>query len=105
MNALLFKPVSAFDRQIPRSRADTGNRPGDSSQSRRRTAQRRSGTADRRRLQTDYPNCRRKQVADRRRMNGDRRYAYSKHQGSQPIRTKFPNLPEIRKGQLIDIAV
>jgi hypothetical protein len=38
-------------------------------------------------------------------MNGDRRYAYSRHHDTHTVRPTFPNRGEIRKGQLIDIAV
>ncbi len=103
MNVLRFNPVSGAVRRL--TRRETGSRQRTDGRQRRRTAQRRSGIADRRRLQTDYPNCRRKQVADRRRMNGDRRYAYSRHHDTHTVRPTFPNRGEIRKGQLIDIAV
>lgn len=105
MNTLHFAPAIRFDRQVTRQKRANCNRDSDTRRDRRQRIQRRSGIADKRQLQTYYPDCRRKQVADRRRMNGDRRYAFRKQQDNQPVRAKMLGGKEIRKGQLIDIAV
>lgn len=105
MDTLHFAPAISFNRRVTRQKRANCDRDSDTRRDRRQRVQRRSGIADKRQLQTYYLNCRRKQVADRRRMNGDRRYAFRKQQGNRPVRAKMLNGREIRKGQLIDIAV